>query len=52
MPATPLTLASDKHMDSDDEVNSIISSEDLEADEDSSVDFGAGMATLVSHARC
>jgi hypothetical protein len=43
LPATPLTLVSDKPMDSDDDFNSIASSDALEIDEDnSSVDFGAG----------
>ena len=43
LPATPQTLSSDKPMDSDDEVNSVISSDDLAGDADSSVgDFGAG----------
>ncbi len=42
LPATPQTLASDKPMDSDDEVNSVASSVDVEMDDDSSVDFGAG----------
>ncbi|UJO21663.1 E3 ubiquitin-protein ligase dbl4 [Fulvia fulva] len=42
LPATPQTLASDKQMDSDDDFNSIASSQDLELnDADSSVDFGA-----------
>jgi len=43
LPATPQTLSSDRPMDSDDEVNSVISSEDLGGDADSSVgDFGGG----------
>ena len=42
LPATPQTLTSDKPMDSDDEVNSLISSEDIGGDDNSSVDFGAG----------
>lgn len=44
LPATPQTLASDKPMDSDDDFNSQISSEDMDLDfndADSSVDFGA-----------
>jgi hypothetical protein len=42
LPATPQTLSSDKPMDSDDEINSVMSSDDV-ADGDSSVgDFGAG----------
>ena len=47
LPATPQTLASEKPMDSEDEVNSVASSVDVEMDEDSSVDFGAGMFDLV-----
>lgn len=43
LPATPLTLVSDKPMDSDDDFNSVASSEEIELDEDdSSVDFGGG----------
>jgi hypothetical protein len=42
-PATPQTLVSDKPMDSDDEVGSVVSSEDFGGDADSSVgDFGGG----------
>ena len=53
LPATPQTLVSDKPMDSDDEVNSVISSEDIGGDADSSVgDFGAGTSILdASHDR-
>lgn len=41
LPATPLTLASDKPMDSDDDFGSVVSSDDIDVDGDSSVDFGA-----------
>lgn len=51
LPATPQTLASDKPMDSDDDFNSQVSSEDMDLDlndADSSVDFGAaGEFTLL-----
>lgn len=44
LPATPQTLSSDKAMDSDDDINSVISSDDLAGDGDSSVgDFGADL---------
>lgn len=46
LPATPQTLGSDKPMDSEDEVNSVVSSVDMGMDDDSSVDFGAGMCLL------
>ena len=43
LPATPQTLGSDKPMDSDDEFNSAVSSDDLGGDDDSSVGgFGDG----------
>ena len=52
LPATPQTLASDKLMDSDDEFNSVVSSDDIGGDGDSSVgDFGTGMCrSLLSRA--
>ena len=46
LPATPQTLGSDKPMDSDDDFNSIVSSDDIGGDDDSSVDLGAGMLFL------
>jgi ariadne-1 len=51
LPATPQTLASDKGpMDSEDDLNSVVSSEDIAMDDDadSSVDFGAD-GTSSSH---
>lgn len=47
LPATPQTLRSDQAMDSDDDMNSVLSgSEDgFGEDADSSVDFGAGMSS-------
>lgn len=52
LPATPQTLASDKQMDSDDDFNSIASSQDLELnDADSSVDFGAAGEHIVTWSR-
>lgn len=49
LPATPQTLGSDKPMDSEDEVNSVVSSVDMGMDDDdSSVDFGAGMFCSLS----
>lgn len=48
LPATPQTLQSDKPMDSDDDVNSVMSGSDdgFGEDQDSSVDFGAGKLGL------
>lgn len=47
LPATPQTLSSDRPMDSDDDFASVASSQDFDAGEDSSVDFGAGRCIVV-----
>ena len=49
LPATPQTLLSDRLMDSDDDMHSVLSGSDdgFDDDQDSSVDFGAGMELCI-----
>ena len=49
LPATPQTLTSDKAMDSDDDFNSVASSEGVGEDMSSSVDFGANGEVVPEH---